>query len=216
MTRYEALKTIAPHFREDDLAVVALGGIIDEWHSLKPEANSMYLKIMGSISAVAFGVADALKHRRVLSLDTDGSLLLNLGILCTIGNEQPDNLVVVVMDNECYEVIGSPPTHTSGNVDLAAMARGAGIRNAISVKTAEELDQAYTRALADKGPGFIVTKVDCGTQAFPEEERKRTDGHEDKYRFVRYVEDSEGVTIIPREVKSIRKVGGTATWDLQG
>jgi sulfopyruvate decarboxylase subunit beta len=216
MTRYEALKTIAPHFREDDLAVIALGGMIDEWHSLKPQANSMYLKIMGSITAVAFGIADSLRHRRVLSLDTDGSLLLNLGILCTIGNEQPENLVVVVMDNECYEVIGSPPTHTSGNVDLAAVARGAGIENSVSVADTSDLDDAYTKALSEKGPALIVAKVDCGTQAFPEEERKRTDGHEDKYRFVRYIEGSEGVTIIPREVKSIRKVTGTTTWNLQG
>jgi thiamine pyrophosphate-dependent acetolactate synthase large subunit-like protein len=216
MTRYEALKAIAQHFQKDDLAVVALGGMIDEWHSLKPEANSMYLKIMGSITPVAFGIADALRHRRVLSLDTDGSLLLNLGILCTIGNEQPENLVVIVMDNECYEVIGSPPTHTSGNVDLAAMARGAGIENAVSVENTADLEKAYTKALAGKEPALIVAKVDCGTQSFPEEQRKRTEGHEDKYRFVRYIEDTEGATIIPREVKSIRKVTGTATWNLQG
>jgi thiamine pyrophosphate-dependent acetolactate synthase large subunit-like protein len=213
MTRYEALKVIARQFKDDDLAVVALGGMIDEWHSLKPQANSMYLKIMGSITAVAFGIADSLKHRRVLSLDTDGSLLLNLGILCTIGNEQPVNLVVVVMDNECYEVIGSPPTHTSGNVDLAAMARGAGIENSVSVNNTADLDKAYSEALASNAPALIVAKVDCGTQSFPEDQRKRTEGHEDKYRFVRFIEDSEGLTIIPREAKSIRKVKGSATWN---
>ncbi len=42
-------------------------------------------------------------HRRIISLDTDGGILFNLGILATLGNEQPKNLLVVVWDNECYQ-----------------------------------------------------------------------------------------------------------------
>jgi len=212
MKRYEALKILAPRVREEDLAVVALGGTIDEWYSLHPGPNSLYLKIMGAITPVAFGLADSLPHRRVFSLDTDGSLLLNMGILCTIGNEQPKNLVTLVIDNECYEVIGGPPTHTSRNVDLAAMARGAGIRGAVAVRTPEELERELAAALGREEPGFIVLKLERGTAVFPEEARKRTDGHEDKYRFVRHIEDTEKITIIPREVKSVRKVEGPANW----
>lgn len=212
MKRYECLKVLASCLTGDELAVIALGGMIDEWHSLRPSEKNLFLKIMGSITPVAYGIADSLPHRKVLSLDTDGSMLLNMGILCTIGNEQPKNLITVVMDNECYEVIGRPPTHTSGNVDLAAMARGAGIKNAVAVSTLEEFEAEFKAALGKEEPGFIVAKLEPGTMVFPEEERKRTDGHEDKYRFVRYIEDSEKVTIIPREVKSLRKVEGTITW----
>lgn len=212
MKRYEGLKVIAARMGEEDLAVVALGGMIDEWHSLRPGPANLFLKIMGSITPVAFGLADALRHRRVFSLDTDGSLLLNLGILCTIGNEQPKNLVTLVMDNECYEVIGGPPTHTARNVDLAAMARGAGICRATAVRTPEELESELADALGREEPGFIVLKLERGTAVFPEEERKRTDGHEDKYRFVRHIEDIEKAIIIPREVKSLRRVEGPVTW----
>ena len=212
MKRYDCLKIVASHFGEQDLAVVALGGTIDEWYSLQPGPNSLYLKIMGSISPVAYGLAESLPHRRVFSLDTDGSLLLNLGILCTLGNEQPKNLVTVVLDNECYEVIGGPPTHTARNVDLAAMARGAGIRRAVQVRTPEELERELAGALGRQEPGFIVAKLERGTATFPEEQRKRTEGHEDMFRFVRHVEDIEKVTIIPREVKSVRKVEGPVTW----
>ncbi len=214
MTRYECLQILSAKLKGDELAVVALGGMIDEWHSLQRlPHSSLYLKIMGSITPVAFGLADALKHRRVLSLETDGSLLLNLGILCTLGNEQPKNLITVVMDNECYEVIGSAPTHTYKNVDLAAMARGAGIETAVLVRTPAEFEREISLALKGEQQGFIVAKLKRGTEIFPEEKRKRTEGHEDKYNFVRYVEDSEGVTIIPREVKSVRKVEGAVGWE---
>lgn len=213
MKRFDCLKSIAANLRADDLAVIALGGIIDEWNHLRPSDSNLFLKIMGSITAVAFGLADSLPHRRVLSLDTDGSLLLNMGILCTIGNEQPANLVTLVMDNECYEVIGAAPTHTARNVDLAAIARGSGIRSAVTVRSVEEMERELGAAFGRKEPGFIVAKLEVGTTVFPEEQRKRTDGHEDKYRFVRYIEDSERLTIIPREVKSLRKVEGKVTWN---
>ncbi|MEL7567348.1 MAG: thiamine pyrophosphate-dependent enzyme [Dehalobacterium sp.] len=212
MKRYDCLKVLAANLTGDELAVVALGGMIDEWHSLRPNEKNLYLKIMGSITPAAFGIADSLPHRKVISLDTDGSFLLNMGIICTIGNEQPKNLVTIIMDNECYEVIGRAPTHTFGNVDLAAMARGAGVKNAVAVRTIEEFETELKSALEKEEPGFIVAKLEPGTMIFPEEERKRTDGQEDKYRFVRYIEDSEKVTIIPREVKSLRKVEGTITW----
>jgi thiamine pyrophosphate-dependent acetolactate synthase large subunit-like protein len=213
MKRFDCLKIIASHLQGDELVVVALGGMIDEWHHLRPSDKNLFLKIMGSITPVAFGIAGSLPHRRVISLDTDGSLLINLGILCTIGNEQPKNLLTIIMDNECYEVIGGPPTHTAYNVDLSAMARGAGIKGAVLVRTPGEFESALTSAMNTDGPGFIVAKLEKGTTVFPEEERKRTDGFEDKYRFVRYIEDSEKVTIIPREVKSLRKVEGRTTWD---
>ena len=156
MKRFDCLQILASHLQGDELAVIALGGMIDEWNHLRPSEKNLYLKIMGSISPVAFGIADSLPHRKVISLDTDGSLLLNLGILCTIGNEQPKNLVTIVMDNECYEVIGGPPTHTAINVDLAAMARGAGIKNAVTARTPEEFEEAIIKALNSDEPGFVV------------------------------------------------------------
>lgn len=212
MKRYEFLQVLAKHVT-DELAVVSLGGTIDEWNSLRPSPKNLYLKIMGSITPVAYGLAEALPHRRVISLDTDGSFLLNMGILPTLGNEQPKNLVVIVLDNECYEVIGRAPTHTQGGrVDLAAMARGAGVERAVTVRTVEEAEAAIKDAFATEGTSFIVAKLEPGTMVFPEEERKRTDGLEDKYIFVRHIEDLERITIIPREVKSVRTVEGKYTW----
>lgn len=200
MRRYDCLKILASHLTGEELAVIALGGTIDEWHDVRPSDKNLFLKIMGSITPVAYGMADALPHRKVLSIDADGSFLLNLGILCTLGNEQPSNLITIILDNECYEVIGGPPTHTANrDVDLAAMARGAGIKTAVSAYTLEEFEKEIADALNRNGQSFIVAKVTRETVVIPEEKRKRTDGLEDKYRFVRHIEDIENTIIIPRE-----------------
>ena len=196
MTRYQALKVIAEKMKEE-ACIVSLGGIVDEWHHIRPEprGNSLFLMSLGCHMPVAFGVAVGLPERNIVCLETDGSALMNLGIFATLGNQQPENLKIFCFDNEIYECIGGPPTHTSGSVDLADMARGAGIAEARTVRTEGELQEAADEALTDKRLHFVVAKIEPGVEeGLP---RKRFDGLEDKYHFVHYLEDSEGVTIIP-------------------
>jgi thiamine pyrophosphate-dependent acetolactate synthase large subunit-like protein len=122
-------------------------------------------------------------------------MMFNLGILATLGNEQPKNLFFVVWDNECYQSIGGPPTHTaSGRVDIAAIARGAGIEQAFTVYTVEEFDAHCARGLASEVPYVVVAKV-AGTVQ-PDIKRKNSDGREDKYIFVRHVEATENIVIM--------------------
>jgi thiamine pyrophosphate-dependent acetolactate synthase large subunit-like protein len=90
-------------------------------------------------------------------LDGDGSLLMNLGSLATIGLLQPPNLVLVVMDNEEYATTGGQQTPTAHGADLAAAARAMGVAAAVTVRTLEELLEAL--APASSAPGMIVAKV---------------------------------------------------------
>ncbi len=77
--------------------------------------------MMGCAIGVATGLALALPHRKVIALDSDGSVLLSLFNLPTLGNLRPKNLVVYVFDNGVYSGSRiSYPTATSGNTDLAA------------------------------------------------------------------------------------------------
>src|SRR5262249_54331781 len=141
------------------------------------------------------GLAVGLPHRRIVSLDTDGGLLFNLGILATLANEQPKNLFIVIWDNECYESIGGPPTHTtSGRVDLAAIARGAGIEHAYAVKTLDEFDRHCEMGLPAQSPYVVVAKIDRSVKR--DIKRKHSDGREDKYIFVRHVEQIENIVIM--------------------
>jgi len=142
---------------------------------------------------MALGLALALPHRKVVAFDGDGSLLLNLGSLATIANQHPRNLIHIVFDNECYESSRGAPTATAGLADLAAIARGSGIANAITVKTPAEFEEGFRRALKSDDLYFILAKVDAGAGDVP---AAALDAQENKYRFVRYIEKSENLAIL--------------------
>jgi len=109
---------------------------------------------MGIASSIGLGLALARPDRRVLVLDGDGSLLMNLGSLATIGLLQPTNLLVVVVDNEAYATTGGQATPTAHGADIEAAARAMRVE-ARTVRTQAEL----RGALAEPGPLAIVAKV---------------------------------------------------------
>ena len=196
MKRFDCMTALAARLR-DELVILSLGASVDEWYNAAPHMRSasLFQQQLGCVTPQAFGLAVGLPHRRVVSLDTDGGMMFNLGILATLGNEQPKNLFVVVWDNECYQSIGGPPTHTaSGRVDLAAIARGAGVDQAFTVRTVQEFDDHCAKGLASDVPYVVVAKV-AGTVQ-PDIKRKHSDGREDKYIFVRYVEATENIVIM--------------------
>src|SRR5262245_21062675 len=86
---------------------------------------------MGQCSSLALGIAIARPDVRVIALDGDGSLLMNLGSLCTIAAEAPKNYALVVWDNEVHQTTGGQPTATAGRASLSAIARGADIDKAM-------------------------------------------------------------------------------------
>ena len=196
MTRFECMQRLAAHLK-DELVILSLGASVDEWYTAAPHMceASLFQQQLGCVTPEAFGLALGLPQRRVVSLDTDGGLLFNLGILATVGNEQAPNLLIVVWDNHCYQSIGGPPTHTaSGRVDLAAIARGAGIDQAHVASDAESFERLCVAGLAAQVPWLVVAKVDASVKR--EIRRKHSDGREDKYIFVRHVERTEGIVII--------------------
>jgi thiamine pyrophosphate-dependent acetolactate synthase large subunit-like protein len=195
MKRFDCMTVLAGKLK-DELVILSLGASVDEWYSAAPHmrAASLFQQQLGCVTPQAFGLAVGLPHRRVVSLDTDGGMMFNLGILATLGNEQPRNLFVVVWDNECYQSIGGPPTHTAGRVDLAAIARGAGIDHAYTVRTLDEFELRCAEGLAATSPYVVVAKVEPSVQR--DIKRKHSDGREDKYIFVRHVEETEGIVIM--------------------
>jgi thiamine pyrophosphate-dependent acetolactate synthase large subunit-like protein len=110
---------------------------------------------MGLASSIGLGLALACPEIRVFVLDGDGSLLMNLGSLATIGLLGPSNLVVIVMDNEEYATTGGQKTPTAQGADLEAAARAMGIAESTTVRTGDEIRDA----LAKPDIRFIVAKV---------------------------------------------------------
>jgi len=115
---------------------------------------------MGLASSVGLGLAMARPTERVIVLDGDGSLLMNLGSLATIGWTKPANLVLVVWDNEKYGTTGGQDTATAHGADLEAAARAMGVTMTATTRTAEEFERTLTRARSEPGPWVIVAKVD--------------------------------------------------------
>jgi thiamine pyrophosphate-dependent acetolactate synthase large subunit-like protein len=196
MKRFDCMRILAARLT-NELVILSLGGSVDEWYNAAPHmrAANLFQQQLGCVTPQALGLALGLPHRRIVSLDTDGGMLFNLGILATLGNEQPQNLLVVVWDNECYLSIGGPPTHTaSGRVDLAAIARGCGVSQSFTAHTLGEFEAHCNAGLAADGPYLVVAKVEPRVE--PNIKRKHSDGREDKYIFVRHVEATEGIVIM--------------------
>ena len=117
---------------------------------------------MGQCSSVGLGIAIARPDLRVICLDGDGSMLMNLGSLCTIANQAPSNLAVVIWDNEVHATTGGQPTATAFRSSFAGLARGAGIDldRVIEPSNEEELERAYERILTEPGPFVMPVKVE--------------------------------------------------------
>src|SRR2546427_7017252 len=147
MQRIEAIRHMAQVVTRDDLLTTSIGQTWDDWWNHKPADNTFFTGILGSVTTTALGLAVSLPHRRIIAIESDGSVLLNTGVMCTLGKERPENLTVVVMDNGIYENIGGPPTHTSAHTDLAKMAQGAGCLNSVTVREAGGIWRAFRRML---------------------------------------------------------------------
>ena len=113
---------------------------------------------MGLASSIGLGLALAQPTQRVHVLDGDGSLLMNLGSLATIGWKRPANFVLIVLDNERYATTGGQDTATAYGADLEAAAKAMGFRAAVTVRSADALANVLEQTVSD-GPWMIVVKV---------------------------------------------------------
>ncbi len=114
---------------------------------------------MGCAAVIGLGLALAQPQRRVLVITGDGEMLMGLGSLATIGVQEPKNLSIVVIDNERYGETGMQKTHTAHGVDLAAMARAAGIASGVLLRDAAGVAALRETVHGAAGPHFAQVKV---------------------------------------------------------
>ena len=116
---------------------------------------------MGLASSIGLGLAMSV-NRKVVVFDGDGSVLMNLGSLVTIYNQNPANLVLVVLDNECYGSTGSQCSYAS-NVDMWKIAEGIGFQEVFYYD--DEIN--FNEVLLAEGPVFVHVKIDAGNADVP-------------------------------------------------
>jgi sulfopyruvate decarboxylase subunit beta len=167
VTRLEALRAV--YDRLSDCAVVTImGAVAAELQSLGHRDNAFYLQhAMGLASSVGLGIALSRPDVPVVVLDGDGSVLMNLGGLTTLGRYRPANLVHVVFDNESLLSVGGFPTATGAGTNLAAVAAAAGVPRTVEVTTLDAFVAAFEAARAAGALTTIVAKVEAtGPAAF--------------------------------------------------
>ncbi len=161
MKRIDAISAVA-EAAGDTLIVCNIGFPSRELYAVKDRQENFYmLGSMGLASSIGLGLALARPKRRVIVLEGDGAVLMNLGTLATVANHAPKNYLLIILDNCCYGSTGSQPTCTHLGTDLAGMAEAAGVKDVRKLADLDGLRQAL------KGNGVIVVKVEPGNADVP-------------------------------------------------
>lgn len=200
VTRFTLLKELSALVPDDILVLSSIGNNSGFWGQLKEREANLFHLTMGMCSSTALGLSLALPRRKIVALDSDGNLTLNLGVLGTIANEAPKNLTIVVIDNGNY--LGSHkhapgmPTATSGKMDLEAVARGCGIASASTIEDVAAFRAKVQSGLSSDGPHFIRARVEPLDTDGPKKTKRVPDPRENKYQFANYIQKTEGVEIL--------------------
>ena len=196
MKRIDCFKAIAGSLT-DELIITNLANTANEWRAVREHDGNLYFVGMGMVTPYALGLSMALPNRKVIAFDGDGGILFDLSILGTIAQTAPSNLCVVILDNEGYISTGKGK-HTaslsSSVIDIAGIASSSGINNVYEVKSVDEFESAVRGGVEDEtGPTVIIAKIN-NEQAFVG--TSLMDGKENKYRFVRHIEETENKIIL--------------------
>jgi len=192
MKRAECIKALYPEL-QDRLVVTIMGASAQELYDLGHRENFFYLEhAMGLASSIGLGLAMNLPDEKIVVLDGDGSVLMNLGGLATLARYRPANLTHIIFDNGSLLSTGGFASHTtSGITDLAAIARGAGCPNVCFAQSMYEFVEAAAEAFENKVMTTIVAKVEA---VGPDHYGMDFKLPENAFRFERYIKERQKVT----------------------
>jgi sulfopyruvate decarboxylase subunit beta len=159
MIKQEAIDVLARH-RDGAISVTTMQAAAP-WH-LAGQTKSMHVEAsacMGSAASLALGLAMGAPQHKVMVLDGDGSLLMQLGSLVTVAGQKPANYYHFVFANGYYESSGNQPLPGTGSADFPALARAAGYAEALSFESVTELDAELPGLLSRMGPIFVELKI---------------------------------------------------------
>jgi sulfopyruvate decarboxylase subunit beta len=161
MLRIDALRAIYPRL-ENCIVVTIMGAVSAELQSLGHRPNFFYLlHAMGLASSMGLGIALSRPELKVIVLDGDGSILMNLGGLTTLARYRPKNLIHVVFDNESLLSVGGFPTATATGSDLAGIAAASGVPRTATVSDLDAFVAAFDDALGANELTTLVAKVEA-------------------------------------------------------
>ncbi|MEC7050079.1 MAG: sulfopyruvate decarboxylase subunit beta [Pseudomonadota bacterium] len=165
MIRSDVLKTLIPLI-SDRLVVTNIGLPSQEMHLLDDQPTNFYmLGTMGLASSIGLGLALA-QDKKVIAIDGDGSVLMNLGTLPTIANNQAPNFILLIIDNGSYGSTGDQTTYAGMKTSLAAVALASGCDHVVECDAADTA-AAMEAALAADHATIIISKCESGNIKVP-------------------------------------------------
>jgi len=155
------------------LVVAGLGS--PSWDVFAAGDHADYLYTWGGMGLavpVALGLALAQPSRRVLAITGDGEMLMGTGSLAVVSDQAPENLAILVLDNEAFAETGRQRGLTAGRVDIAAAARGFGLRETMTVRDRDAMGELGRLLFEAPGPVLAVAKIALSTDpwALPEKD----------------------------------------------
>lgn len=161
MNRLDLTKRLVGRLHRQEAVIGGIGYTNwDLWAAGQRPQNFYMLGSMGLAAPIALGVAIAQPSRRVVALEGDGSILMQVGALATIAARKQTNLTIIIMDNGAYQITGGQPAASSMGADIVAMARGAGITQSAWAADEAAFDELVDRALHEDGPWLIGCRID--------------------------------------------------------
>ncbi len=156
---FEAQKVISKH--RGNAIVVAVMTTNREWPqvSTNPDLDLPLNGAMGKASSLGLGLALAQPARKVIVLDGDGGILMNLGSLVTIANMAPPNLIHFVFENGTYRSTGGQPIPNAGKLSFLGLAREAGYGKVHEFEDLVSLENSIETLLNQIGPTFVCLKI---------------------------------------------------------
>jgi phosphonopyruvate decarboxylase len=131
---------------------------------------------MGHTTPAAFGLALGLPGEKVVIIDSEGALLMNLGVLASIAGKAPKNFVHFLLDNECYATTGGQPVPNAQRIDYAGLAKSAGYASTHHFDDLEDLVTSMGTIMNEEGPVFVSVKIEAEVQNLPIGLRERSVG----------------------------------------
>jgi thiamine pyrophosphate-dependent acetolactate synthase large subunit-like protein len=169
----EALEAFKPH-RGNAIVVPGRGGKF--WVELTQDAQldvPLGDPAMGGHAGFALGLALAQPNRKVVLFDSEGDILMSLGMLTTIAEQAPKNFYHFLLDNEVYATTGGQPVPNAKNVKYDRMALAAGYPRAQAFDKLDDLDRALPQIMGGTGPVFVALKVYPEVENAPIGQRRR-------------------------------------------
>lgn len=168
LDKYACLRKLAAR-RRDEIVVTTMS-VVMPWSKLSdhPLDFAAVDSAMGHAAGFAYGLALAQPSRRVIALNGDGSTLMCLGTLVTIAQRPVENLTLVITENGTYEVTGNQPVPGAGQIDYAAIARGAGLQQVHTIEDEADFDARLPLHFIGKGPQVFVWKIARATEPVPQ------------------------------------------------